>query len=282
MFRPTVPANIRIHQLDYQQLTDVPEETFERIRAGFAAQHQEKQPLVSVNIIAWNEESNILRNLSSLSAIRSKYPVEYVFVNNNSLDRTDEIIRRCGISPVFEIKQGYGFARQTALENSHGTYILTGDADTIYPPTWIDTMMKPILDKKSFSCSGTYSFLPPKGQWRLRYTFYEFFRDIIHSLRTINRPYLTVGGVNFCFPRHEAMKIGFIKSNSRSEDGTMALAMLKKGKLKRVKSIKAAAWTVTRSVERSGSFFEAIKSRIIKEFKRVSIYFYKHEQNRSH
>lgn len=275
MFRPLVPANIRMHKYSHEKLEDIPEGVFESIRAGFAAQRSET-PLVSVNIIAWNEESNILRNLSSLSVIRSTHAVEYIYVDNNSKDKTSEIIRKCGITPVFEIKQGYGFARQAAMENSHGTYILTGDSDTIYPPTWVDSMLKPILAGKSIACSGTYSFIPGKGQSRLRYAFYEFFRDIIHFLRTINRPYLAVGGVNFCFPREAALKIGFIKNNSRSEDGSMALALLKTGKIQRVTQLKAAAWTITRSVENSGSFINAIKLRVIKEFKRVSIYFYKH------
>jgi glycosyltransferase involved in cell wall biosynthesis len=277
MFRPNVPANIRIHQYEFENPEDIPEGIFERIRAGFVAQQQSEAPLVSVNIIAWNEESNILRNLSSLSAMKSACAVEYIYVDNNSSDKTSEIIRKCGITPVPETKQGYGFARQAALENSHGTYILTGDADTIYPPTWVDTMLKPILSGKSIASSGTYSFTPGKGQSRLRYAVYEFFRDIIHALRTVNRPYLAVGGVNFCFPRQEALKIGFIKNNSRSEDGSMALALLKTGKIKRVTKLKAAAWTITRSVENSGTFFKAIKQRVIKEFKRVSIYFYKHK-----
>ena len=276
MFRPTVPANIRIHEHEYTKADDIPAELFEQIRAGFAAQLSEA-PLVSVNIIAWNEEANILRNLSSLSAMKSAYSVEYVYVDNNSKDKTSEIIRRCGITPVFETKQGYGFARQAAMENSHGKFILTGDADTIYPPSWVNSMLKPLLSGKSIASSGTYSFIPGKGQSRLRYAFYEFFRDIIHYLRTFNRPYLAVGGVNFCFPRENALRIGFIKNNSRSEDGSMALALLTEGKIKRLTRLRAAAWTITRSVENSGSFYNAIKSRVIKEFKRIRIYFYKYK-----
>ena len=274
MFRPIVPANVKIHSFDYKKLEEIPEVVFDRIRAGFASQHTDK-PLISVNIIAWNEESNILRNLSSLSAMKSAYPVEFIFVDNNSKDKTSEIIRKCGITPVFELKQGYGFARQAALENSIGKYIITGDSDTIYPPTWIDTMFNPIHAGKGFATYGTYSFIPNKGDSRLRFAFYELFRDIVHSLRTINRPELAVGGVNFCFPREEALKIGFIKSNSRMEDGQMAFALSKIGKLKRVTKLKAMAWTVTRSVERSGSFFKAITSRIMKELKRFRIYFNK-------
>jgi glycosyltransferase involved in cell wall biosynthesis len=272
MFRPVVPAEILHHCHEYERVEDISEDVFKRIRDGFEAQKTDK-PLVSVNIIAWNEESNILRNLSSLSAMRSSYPVEYVYVDNNSKDKTSEIIRKCGINPVSELKQGYGFARQSAMENSRGKYILTGDADTIYPSTWVDTMLKPVTSGKCLGSIGTYSFIPNKDQSRLRYAFYELFRDMIHMLRNINHPELVVVGMNFCFPKAEAMKIGFIKNDSRMEDGQMAMALLKQGKLQRITRLSSIAWTGTRTVERSGSFFNAIRLRVLKETKRVSIYF---------
>lgn len=273
MFRPKVPSNISQHVYDYKKLEDISEDIFERIRNCFAAQRTEK-PLVSINIIAWNEESNILRNLSSLSSMKSDYPVEFIYVDNNSSDQTSEIIRRCGLTPIAEKKQGYGFARQTALEHSHGKFIMTGDADTIYPSTWINAMMKPVVSGKSLGSFGTYSFIPNKDQSRLRYAFYEFFRDMVHSLRSINNPELVVAGMNFCFPTDEALKIGFIKNDSRMEDGQMALALLKKGKLKRITTLNSIAWTITRTVEKSGSFFTAISTRVTKEIKRISIYFH--------
>lgn len=273
MFRPKVPSNISQHVYDYHKLEDIPKAVFERIRNSFESQRTD-EPLVSINIIAWNEEANILRNLSSLSAMKCSYPVEFIYVDNNSKDNTSEIIRRCGIMPVSETKQGYGFARQTALENSRGKYILTGDADTIYPSTWIDTMLKPVVSGKSLGSFGTYSFIPNKGQSRLRYAFYEFFRDIVHGFRAINHPELVVAGMNFCFPTEDALKIGFIKNDSRMEDGQMALALLKKGKLKRITSLASIAWTITRTVEKSGSLFTAISDRLMKEFKRISIYFH--------
>lgn len=272
MFRPKVPSNILVHNYDYQNLEDISEEIFERIRNGFAAQQTDK-PLVSINIIAYNEESNILRNLSSLSAIKSSYPVEFIYVDNNSKDKTSEIIRRCGLTPIFEPKQGYGFARQTAMEKSHGKYILTGDADTIYPPTWVDSLLEPILSGKGMGSLGTYSFIPGKGQSRLRYALYEFFRDMVHALRNIKHPELVVAGMNFCFPKEEALKIGFIKNDARMEDGQMALALLKKGKLKRVTQLDSIVWTVTRNIENSGSIFTAVSIKIKKDFKRISIYF---------
>jgi len=274
MFLPVIPKNIRIHRSGYPSADQIPAEVFDRIRARFAAMPA-GEPLVSVNIIAWNEERNILQNLSSLSSMACSFPVEFIYVDNNSIDRTSEIIRRCGITPVAETRRGYGFARQAALEHSKGKYVITGDSDTIYPPTWIETMVKPLREGKGFASYGTYSFLPGEGRGRLGYAVYEFFRNIIHSLRTINRPELAVGGVNFCFPREAALQIGFIRSDARMEDGKMAFALSKEGKLYRVYNRKAVAWTVSRSVDRDGSLLMAMIRRIPKQLKWLKLYFSK-------
>lgn len=274
MFRPKVPSEILKHWHQYNNPDDIPKEVFDRIKAGFEAQRTDN-PLISVNIIAWNEEAFILRNLSSLSAMKSQYPVEFVFVDNNSTDRTSEIIRKCGLNPIMETTQGYGFARQTALENSKGKYIITGDADTAYLPTWIDTMVKPLIEGNFLGSYGTYSFVPQAGQARIRYAFYELFRDMMHHFRSIKRPELIVVGMNFCFPSKEALEIGFIKSGARMEDGKMALALLKRGKLTRVTDSKSIAWTGTRTVEQSGTLLQAGIARILKDAKRLSIFFYK-------
>lgn len=274
MFRPKVPSEILKHWHQYNNPDDIPQEVFDRIKAGFEAQRTDN-PLISVNIIAWNEEAFILRNLSSLSAMKSQYPVEFVFVDNNSTDRTSEIIRKCGLNPIMETTQGYGFARQTALENSKGKYIITGDADTAYLPTWIDTMVKPLIEGNFLGSYGTYSFVPQAGQARIRYAFYELFRDMMHHFRSIKRPELIVVGMNFCFPSKEALEIGFIKSGARMEDGKMALALLKRGKLTRVTDSKSIAWTGTRTVEQSGTLLQAGIARILKDAKRLSIFFYK-------
>jgi glycosyltransferase involved in cell wall biosynthesis len=267
-----IPDCIKIHEFEYQKIEDIPETVFENIRKNFQVINS-GQPLVSINIIAWNEELNILRTLSSLSNLKSSYPLEFIFVDNNSTDKTAEIIRRCGLSPISELKQGYGFARQTALENSKGKYILTGDADTSYQPKWVDRMVEPIIENHYIGTYGTFSFIPEKAKSRLRFVYYELMRNIVHYLRSKKHPELVVYGMNFCFPREEALKIGFIRNNSRMEDGQMAMALLKLGKLKRVTKSDSIAWTGTRTVNQSGPFFQAISSRIFKEIKRFKVYF---------
>jgi glycosyltransferase involved in cell wall biosynthesis len=253
---------------------DVPEEIFGQINDRFK-NIISVNPLVSINIIARNEEDNILRTLSSLSAVQSEYPLEIIVVDNDSDDDTALIIRRCGLEPVFEQQHGYGFARRAALENSKGRYILTGDADTVYPPRWVDTMVTPLVRQEAIATYGTYSFIPPPGKKRFPYAMYETLRKPVHFARSINRPALTVGGVNFCFPRQEAMEIGFARDNHRSEDGRMAAGLARKGKLKRITKRDAVAWTVSRSVDKDTGLISALLARVKKEMKRIHEYFYR-------
>lgn len=276
MFQFLVPDAIRKHWFEYQLIDDISDSVFEKIREGFKSQLTDK-PLVSVNIIAWNEESTILRNLSSLSSMKSAYPVEYIYVDNNSNDRTTEIIKKCGIEPLHEKIRSFGLARQCAMENSRGKYILTGDADTVYPDTWVDAMVQPLINGEGLASYGTYSFVPSAGKSRLILALYEFFRDIVQALRSINHPELVVVGMNFCFPREEAMKIGFIRNNSRMEDGQMAFNLMKSGRIIRITRLASRAWTGTRTIEKSGSLSSAVYVRVIKELKRIRIYFHRHK-----
>lgn len=266
------PKEVHEHYYSYKSYEEIPEEVFARIKAGFESQNGEN-PLVSVNIIAWNEEESILNNLSSLSRIRVPFPIEYVFVDNNSKDHTSDIIRRCGITPILETQQGYGFARQAAMNNSKGKYILTGDSDTIYLPKWPEKMVAPLLAGKAIATFGRYAFLPRNGVDRSEYVVYEFFRNVLHKIRSINRPELIVGGVNFCFPRDLALQIGFIKTDARMEDGQMALQLKLRGKLKRITHPQTIAWTIPRRVQESGSQLAAIWLRLKKEARQFHVYF---------
>lgn len=274
IFSLTTPKDVQAHFYPYKSIEEIPEEVFAKIRKGFESQKCDN-PLVSVNIIAWNEEESILNNLSSLSKLKASFPFECIYVDNNSSDKTSEIIRKCGLTPILETQQGYGFARQAAVHNSKGKYILTGDADTIYRPEWIDHMVKPLLKEKAIATFGTYAFLPSDGINRAEFVLYEIMRNILHSIRSINRPELIVGGVNFCFPKEPALKVGFIKTDERMEDGQMAMGLKKFGHLKRVSHSQTIAWTIPRRMQESGSQIAAIWLRLKKEARQFHIYFSK-------
>ena len=62
-------------------------------------------------------------------------------VNNNSKDRTEEVYKRLGLPYFNESKQSPGFARQCGLNHAKGKYHFCIDADTFYPPKYVDLMM---------------------------------------------------------------------------------------------------------------------------------------------
>ena len=104
-------------------------------------------PLVSVVAIAHNEEKRILSCLWSLCENQHNYPVEILVINNHSTDHTEEVLKELGVTYFNEYRKGPGFARQCGLNHARGKYHLCIDADTLYPPQYISTMIKVLQDK---------------------------------------------------------------------------------------------------------------------------------------
>lgn len=63
---------------------------------------QAENPVVTVSVIAYNEERHLLACLWALSDMICKYPLEIIGVNNDSKDRTAEIFERWGVR-LFEL-----------------------------------------------------------------------------------------------------------------------------------------------------------------------------------
>ena len=87
-------------------------------------------PLVSVVIIAHNEETRILACIWSLCDNSIDFPIEIMAINNNSTDRTVDVLNQTGIRWFNEEKKGPGHARQCGLNHARGKYYLCIDADT--------------------------------------------------------------------------------------------------------------------------------------------------------
>ena len=114
-------------------------------------------PLVSVVAIAHNEEKRILSCLWSLCENQHNYPVEILVINNHSTDHTEEVLKELGVTYFNEYRKGPGFARQCGLNHARGKYHLCIDADTLYPPQYISTMIKVLQDKEVLTGYGTIS-----------------------------------------------------------------------------------------------------------------------------
>lgn len=278
MLNLSLPGWVKQHYLEYNSVDDVPEEVFERIRKGFARLKTEN-PLFTIFVIAYNEEKTILKSLSSLSSLVSKYLVEIIVSNNNSKDRTQEILDRCGVKSVFQPLQGVGFARDAGLQIANGTYHLCADADSICPPSFVDEMIKPMIEGKAKCVYGRVSFLPDGNKSRPILAFYEIFKDIAIGLRAIKRPELVAGGASLGFFTQQAKEIGWRTDVRRGEDGQMVLAIKKTGAITMIKSSKSRIWTTARTLDADISFFTMVWKRLRKEFSRLSFYFTAYKQS---
>ncbi len=278
MFHPFLPTAIKQHFIQYDSVDDIPQDTFDRIKNGFAKQDSEN-PMVSIVVIAYNEEKTILKSLSSLSALTSKYSFEVIVSNNNSSDRTQEILDKCGVKSVFQPVQGVGSARDAGLQIARGKYHLCADADSIYPQNYIDEMISPLETGEAICTYGRVAFLPDGNKSKLALSVYEIFKDLAIGLRAIKRPELVAGGASLAFFTRMGKQIGWRTDVARGEDGQMVLAMKRFGKVKMVKSGDSRIWTTARTLDRDGSFLQLIGKRVRKEISRLHFYFIPSKQN---
>ena len=260
----TIPAYIS-NYFYKQQDPDQIKQAYQKLYKG--------NPEVSIVMPAYNEETTIVQTLASLCNNITKWSVEVIVVNNNSKDKTEELVKACGVNCILETTQGITPARNAGLAQARGKYILDADADTIYPVDWIEEMVKPLADdsKKVAMTYGVFSFIPVGSTGRFTYFFYEYLSDLTRYYNTLFKTEaVNVYGFNSGFRREEGLQVdSFNHPPGTNEDGYLALKLKNKGfgKIYRVSNPKAIVWTTDRRIQIDGGLWKAI----IKRFKRVFI-----------
>lgn len=218
--------------------SEVPQDIIDQTRERLAAM-QSDAPLVSVVVIAYNEAMRLSSCLWSLSELRSSYPLEIIGVNNNSTDETEKVYQAFGVRYYNEQRKSPGFARQCGLDNSRGKYHFFIDADTFYPPLYIDTMMRK-LQQPNVSCVGSFwSYYPDNNHSALALWLFELIRDTFLFIQHFKRPELCIRGMVFAFNADYARKEKIRTDIRRGEDGSLALSLKKYGRIAFVRSRKA-------------------------------------------
>lgn len=209
---------------------EIPDSVLDEIKNNLA-EKQSPEPLVSIVVIAYNEERRLAACLWSLSEIQTKFPIEILGVNNNSKDRTEEVYQRLGLPYFTELRQSPGFARQCGLENAKGKYHFCIDADTFYPAQYIDLMMAK-LARPDVSCvSSFWSFFPDENHSRFGLFLFEMIRDMFLFVQHFKRPELCVRGMVFAFNADYARQVAIRTDIRRGEDGSLALSLKPFGKI---------------------------------------------------
>ena len=255
-------------------LSEIPGDTLSEI-GTLLHEKQSDTPLVSVVVIAHNEEPHILSCLWSLGNNEYSYPIEILVVNNHSTDRTEQALQAVGATYFNELKKGPGYARQCGLDHAKGRYHICIDADTMYPPHYIDTHVRNLM-KPGVACTfSLWSFIPDKRHSRLGLWLYECLRDLHLSIQAIKRPELCVRGMTFGFNTELGRLFGFRTDIRRGEDGSLALAMKPYGRLIFITSRKARALTSNSTIDADGSLARSFGVRLLKALKGATGLLYK-------
>ena len=253
--------------------SEVPQDVVEGIRQRIRSL-QSEEPLVSVVVIAYNEELRLPACLWSLSELRSKYPLEIIGVNNNSKDGTEEIYKTLGIPYFNEEKQSPGFARKCGLDNSRGKYHFFIDVDTLYPSCYVDKMME-VLTKPDVSCVGTFwSFYPDEKHSAFGLFMFELIRDTFLWVQHFKRPELNIRGMTFAFRADYAKQVKIRTDIRRGEDGSLALELKRFGKIAFLYNRKARPVTGYGTLNES-SLLESLWNRVKIQGKGITRIFHK-------
>lgn len=210
--------------------SEVPQDVIEGTRERLA-RLQSPEPLVSVVVIAYNEERRLPACLWSLSELQTCYPIEILGVNNNSMDDTEHVYQQLGLPYHNETRQSPGYARLCGLRNARGKYHFFIDADTFYPSCYVDQMMKK-LTGKGVSCVGTFwSFYPDERHSAFGLWWFELIRDTFLWIQHFKRPELNIRGMTFAFNADYGRLCTIRTDIRRGEDGSLALELKKFGKI---------------------------------------------------
>ena len=256
-----------------KSIAEIPDSVLDEIKGKLAAK-QSAEPLISIVVIAYNEEKRLAACLWSLSELQTKYPVEILGVNNNSKDRTEEVYQRLGMPYFNETKQSPGFARQCGLEHAKGKYHFCIDADTFYPPRYVDLMMTK-LERPDVSCvSSFWSFFPDEQHSAIGLFFYELVRDTFLWVQHFKRPELCVRGMVFAFKTDLARKVKIRTDIRRGEDGSLALSLKPFGNIAFLYNRQARPVTGYGTLNED-SLLQSLWNRIRVQMKGISRVFYK-------
>lgn len=221
---------------------EVPDELITETRQRLAAL-QSNEPLLSIVVIAYNEEKHLMACLWALSEIQCSYPVEIIGVDNDSCDRTAEIFERLGITYFTEHQHSCGYARRRGLQEAKGTYYFCTDADTLYPPHYYDVMMKALTKPNVVAASATWSYFPTEKHSAFSLSLFCLCRDLFLWAQHFRRPELSVRGLVMAYHIPSARKEEYRVDIKRGEDGSMALSLKKYGQIAFVRNSQAKAIT---------------------------------------
>lgn len=259
---------IDIHGKPYNQINN---QIFELVYSNLK-KNNSNYPIATVAIITHNDETRLLSCIWSLSESKSKYPFEIIGINNASTDNSETIFKRVDLRYFTERRKGPGFARQCGLDKARGKYYICIDSDTIYPEKYIEKIIDTFEKYSVVGVNATYDILYRNFSERLFLVFYNLMRSIYNRIARINRPELVIRGSVFSHETELGRKIGYRVDIIRGEDGSMALELLKYGKIKFIRNKSIRPLTESSVLTDPSNKILMLIQKVFSELKRFSMY----------
>ncbi len=103
---------------------------------------------ITIAICTWNRAKLLRQTLEQMTKLRHPESIswELLVVNNNSTDNTEEVVNEFGgrlpVRHIFEPKQGLSHARNRAISEAKGDYIIWTDDDVLVDEYWLIEYVK--------------------------------------------------------------------------------------------------------------------------------------------
>ena len=153
--------------------------------------------------------------------------------------------------------------------------LFRSDADTIYPPRYVETMVDALERRGAVAASSLWSYIPDAAHSAAGLWLYELARDTHLWLQSFQRPELSVRGLVFAYDTELARKVGIRTDIIRGEDGSLALGLKPYGRIAFVRSRRARAVTGYGTVSKDGTLLDSFRVRAVKALKGLGGMFFK-------
>jgi glycosyltransferase involved in cell wall biosynthesis len=114
----------------------------------------------TVLVCTYNRAGDLARTLESLARTRSRLAWTVLVVDNNSSDRTADVVESCArafpmpLDYVFEPRQGKSNALNTGITRARARVVVFTDDDVEVPETWLDAAVLPLLERADIDYTG--------------------------------------------------------------------------------------------------------------------------------
>ena len=196
-----------------------------------------QQMSITVIIPSYNAETTILETLKSLVS-QSQAIAELIVINNNSNDKTPQIIEKYFNENVFDFKykiinhsRTFGLAESynEAIFESSSTLIVTLHSDVVLFKDSLEKLIKPFAGDQDYIVASSHIVLHPIEVW-LKYNFW----GKVYFSRMAGKESNGINGQFDCFKKSALEKIGYFDSEdykTAGEDGDIVFRLKKIGKI---------------------------------------------------